>query len=124
MVIGLNSDQLSVMRAQVNLMLPDTAVIKRVTNSSDGAGGFTASWAAVSGGTVLARIDPINSKNEITGDIGREALIVSHQLTLEYDAPILANDRVTINSNTYEVIQLSATHSNNVSIRAMVSMLK
>lgn len=114
--------QLARMRAQVPL--PDTAVISAMTAVADGAGGWAETWAAVSGGTVAARLDPINSRS--TGIVtvpGREGLIVQYQLTTVYDAPLAVNRRVTIGGDVYEIVSLSDAHSWNVSRRALLSRI-
>lgn len=124
MTIGIDATLLAHMRAQVLYLLPDTAVIQSVSNSSDGAGGFSATWAAVSGGTVVCRIDPVTSRENIDVILGRETTTVMHQLTMPHNAPLNENNRVVINGNTYEVIQFTTTHSNNVSVRAIISEVR
>lgn len=114
--------QLARMRAQVPL--PDTAVISSMTAVADGAGGWTETWAAVSGGTVACRLDPVKGGNSgIVTVPGREGLIVQYQLTTEYDAPLAVNRRVTIGGDVYEVVQLSDDHSWRVSRRALLSRI-
>lgn len=114
--------QLARMRAQIPL--PDTAVISAMTAVSDGAGGWTETWATVTGGTVACRLDPIRSSSSgIVTVPGREGLIVQYQLTTEYDAPLAVNRRVTIGGDTYEVVQLADDHSWNVSRRALLSRI-
>lgn len=124
MTIGITAALLTQMRAQVDLLLPDTGVIQSVSNASDGAGGVTPTWSAVSGGTVVCRIDPIKTRDTIDTITGAETTTIMHQLTMTHDAPLNENNRVVINSKTYEVIQLSTTHSNNVSVRAVIAEVR
>jgi hypothetical protein len=122
MVIGISDAQLAAMRAQVALMLPDTAIIERESRVSDGAGGWTPSWASPTGGTVDCRLDPLRMRDRgaISEALGRPVTPMMWQLTLPYDAPIAAGDRVVIDTRNHYVIQLDDGHSWNVSRRAIV----
>jgi len=120
----LSDDQLAAMRDDVANLLPGTAVISSMTAVTDGAGGWSETWAAVSGGTVLARLDPVRSTGSgIITVPGREGLIVNFQLTTEWDAPLAVNRRVTIDGNVYEIVQLTDDHSWRVSRRALLSRI-
>ena len=120
--LTISDAQLARMRAQVPL--PDTGVIQAMTATPDNAGGWTESWAAVTGGTVLCRLDPITSRSDnIQTAQAREGLRGDWQLTTEYDAPLAVNRRIVINSKTYEVVQMSDVHSWNVSRRALVARI-
>lgn len=113
------------MRAQVAQTLPDTAIIKAVTTVSDGAGGRTPTWAAVTGGTVSCRIDPLGSSAAADAVIASQEAITTHyQLTVPHDAPIAQNNQVEINSDVYEVVSLYEDHSWRVSRRAIVSIIR
>ena len=123
--------QLADMRAQVNLLLPETAVINTLGTAgwtSDGAGGGTVVWSPVTGGTVAARLDPLQisraDMTELQQATGREIMMSLYQLTLPYNAPIEENAQVVIGARTYEVRKLDDVHSWNVSRRAIVMELR
>lgn len=120
--LTISDAQLARMRAQVPL--PDTGVIQAMTATPDNAGGWTETWAAVTGGTVLCRLDPITSRSDAVQTAqAREGLQVDWQATFPYDAPLAVNRRVIINGDTYEVTQLSDDHSWRVSRRALVARI-
>ena len=120
MTYFLSDGQLAKMRADVEKMLPDTAVIQRVTHSSDGAGGFTESWATVSGGTVACRLDPVYARVQISQAGAAESMRYEYYCTLPYDAPILRGDRITVGGTAYEIRELYEMHSWRVSVRTRV----
>lgn len=115
--------QLRRMRADVLRMLPGTCVIQQVTNSADGAGGFTPSTTPVTGGTVACRIDPVARVQQIDTAADREALRVEYRLTVPYDAPLESGMQVVVGGYTYEVRQLVVDHSWNVSKRAIIARI-
>lgn len=121
MSLGLSDAQLTMMRNQVEQLLPDTCIIE--ANSPTASGGYWGddSWSAVSGGTVACRVDPINSaSDEISYNLARETISELYQLTVPYDAPLQAHYRVVISSVAYEMVQIDTGHSWNVSRRAVI----
>lgn len=125
MALGIDSTLLAQMRADVAELLPDQAIIQEVVRTSDSRGGWTESYAAVTGGTVACRIDPLDQRgSEVEQQIGRETLVQRYQLTVPYDAPILPDYQVTISSTTYQVLQLFNEHSWNISKRAIVGTIE
>ncbi|SRR5258706_9369379 len=90
-----------------NGVLPDTCVIQAPTYTSDGAGGQSASYAPVTGGTVLCRRDPHRLGNTLEVIAGAEAVVYDDIFTLPVTAPI-AVDRVIIhNGDTCQIRQIS-----------------
>ncbi len=104
--MGLTGADLVWMREQLAELLPDTAIILRAEDVSDGAGGRTTVWTAA--GTVAARLDPatqsISQQMELLAL--RPALLTSYLLTVPYDADLRAHDRVQVGSTVYTVIGL------------------
>ena len=123
MMYFLGAAELARMRADVAKMMPGTAIIQALTTASDGAGGVTETWAAVTGGTVACRMDPLNVGTQIETAGMAEAVRTEFQLTLPYDAPISAFNRVSVGGVVYEVRQLDAVHSWNVSKRLRVAVV-
>jgi head-tail adaptor len=121
----LPDDELAQFRADILDALPDTGVIQAVTRTSDGAGGWSESWSAVSGGTVACRLDPLKGSTVQAGVIaGQESLTLRYQVTVPYDAPLDADRRLVVNERTYEVVQLSDEHSWRFVRRAIVSEVR
>lgn len=116
-MVGLSDAVLAKMRAQVLLLLPDTATIQAPNQTIDDSG------AVVDGAPteteVSCRLDPIKADNVLEAG-GREALASDYMLTLPHDADVAENYTVVIGSDTYQVIMLHDDHSWRVSRRARV----
>jgi head-tail adaptor len=121
-----DAETLAIMRADVARMLPDTCVIEAISGSvPNGAGGQADTWAAVSGGTVACRVDPLKTRGDkIVIQSLREVTELRYQLTVPYDAPITQACRVVHDTHTYQIIQLDADHSENVSKRAIIAEVR
>jgi hypothetical protein len=107
----LSDAQLARMRADVLRTLPGTAVIQAVTTSPDGAGGFIETWAAVAGGAVPCRVDPINLHSQIERAGGAEAVTIEYTITLPDDAPAAPGNRLVTGGQTYEIRRITDEHS-------------
>ena len=98
----LSSAQITAMRATADLALPDTVVISRRTVASDGAGGWSETWATAA--TVAGRLQPkyqiSGSENVAAGQIQAVAQWVA---TLPAGTDLRAGDRVTVAGRTFEV---------------------
>jgi head-tail adaptor len=122
----LSDAQLTIMRGQVARTLPGTAIIQSVVNASDGMGGWSETWTAVTGGTVSCRIDPLSASMSASNNMlaGAEGFKLAYQLTVPYNAPLSVGNRVNVGGTVYEVRELANTHSWNVSIRAMLARVE
>lgn len=122
----LPADQLAQMRADVEQMLPDVAIISAGTATVDSAGFPVEAYVPVTGGTVACRIDPLRSRALALAErIGRETLTDMYQLTVPYDAPLTEiNLRVETGGRVYNVVQMDSFHSLNVSRRGIVSIVR
>lgn len=80
---------------------PGTAVIQRRSDTSDGMGGYTESWAAI--GTVTARIMPVSptQREFVTGS--QITSVAKWYITVPGTATVRADDRIVIGSRVYEV---------------------
>lgn len=115
----LSAEMLAEMRATVLEMLPDTAVLMTASGSVDNAGAWQPGYSAA--GTVPCRIDPATpGRSEIELFANRKDLKVFYRLTVPYNAGIAAGMRVSISSDDYEILELYAEHSWNVSRRAYI----
>jgi hypothetical protein len=95
----LNDAELTVMRADLYTTLPDVGWIELLSTASDGEGGVTESWSAVSwtpartgvAGTVVPyRLDPLDRRSQIEMAASAEAREIFYYLVTEWDAPISA----------------------------------
>ncbi len=107
MSIGLTDGELHLCRETSDAFLPGTAVIQAKTKTSDGQGGETWAYAARSGGTVDARLAAENTQPRSGEIASRSAAVTSWILTLPSDTTIANTDRVTFDSNTYEVLSIA-----------------
>lgn len=108
----LSADELSLMRADQARTLPDTAIIKEPTYTPDGRGGFDESYAAVAGGTVSCRADPIGSSRIMVERIaGKETMEIEYKVTFTYDVPLDADRRIELASKDYEIVAMNVDHS-------------
>jgi head-tail adaptor len=114
----LTAGQLASMRGYVARMLPDSVGIYTRSETVDSAGNVIPTMTLAS--TVAGRLDPDNSQNEVAMEAGQEYLGKPYILTLPYDASIVKNAQVVINSKTYEVISIHDAHSWRVSVRCKV----
>lgn len=114
----LSATMLAQMRANVLMMLPDEAVIFTVSQTT--SNGYTTN-VQTAAGTVACRIDPVGGQSdELSYNLGRETISELYQLTVPHDAPLAAHNTVEINGNSYEIVQIDAGHSWNVSRRAVI----
>jgi head-tail adaptor len=96
----ITAGQLSFMRSQVLETMPDVGTILTLTNTSDGQGGYTQSWA----GTVPTdcRIDFISGSEQQAG--GGYSPYTKTKLTLPYNTTITPANRFSVLGNTYNVV--------------------
>lgn len=124
--VGLNEGgMLGRMRETATQLLPDTCTIQAPTTVKDGKGGFTQTWAAVSGGTnVACRLDPLPAPVQKDTLGGREAIVNKRQMTFAWDAPVAFERRIVIGGETYEIVDMVEDHSWRTFRRAMVTKVE
>jgi len=105
----LGADELANIRAHLKVTLPDTCTIQYPTWVSDGMGGGTHVWTA-RGTAIKCRLAPKG---------GGQAFITQAQvkegmawvLSLPHDQTVEVEDRVLVDSNTYQVTQVNVDES-------------
>jgi len=119
----LTAAELIAMRAVQVQALPSTAVIHRYTLTSDGMGGFDATWAAV--GTVAARLYPQTTRTMAESAAGGNQVISETRwfVTLPYGTGVTAADRLKIGNRTWEIYQVNNTESWQTAVRCEVYAL-
>lgn len=96
----LSATDLTFLRSQQTSALPDTCTISRKTLTSDGAGGYTESWATV-GSSVACRLAVERTAEMVLADrIVHEGGFV---ITLPYGADVTPKDRIVVGARTFEV---------------------
>lgn len=120
--LGLNSKQLSHMRAAAEALMPDTCQLQTVTRTADGAGGWTESWSVSA--TVACRVDAMISRNRSEAQAAREAKIVYYTLTVPWDTTLELDMRVVHGGVTYEVVEAHGDDSWPVTRRARLAVVK
>lgn len=112
------------MRAGVEARLPDSVEIQAVDNASDGAGGWSSTWTTVTGGAVAGRVDPLTNRDGVALQLAQEQINDMRRLTVPYDAPLEAGERVLYNAEAWEIVSRDDNHSWNVSRRAVIKRAK
>jgi hypothetical protein len=115
--MSLSTLELSMMRHEAEHFMPGTAVIWRPTESSDGQGGITLTYAAV--GTTDCRLSPAS--------MGREQVIAEKltaiapwMITLTQGTTVVESDRIIISgAGTFEVAAVLSARSYEVHRRIL-----
>ena len=76
--------------------------IQEQTETSDGMGGFTLSWASVSGmGSVPAAIWPLSSKEQL--DAMKLESVITNKIRIRYRAGITSKNRMLFGSRIFNI---------------------
>jgi len=79
--------------------------IQESTETSDGMGGFTVTWADISGmESVQASIWPLSAKESL--DSMKLELQITHQIRIRYRDGITAKNRIAFGSRIFNIISL------------------
>jgi len=79
--------------------------IQGETSIPDGMGGFTTTWAAITGmASVPAAIWPLSAKESL--DAMKLELTVTHKIRIRYRSGITAANRILFGSRTFNIISM------------------
>lgn len=121
----LTDSELAQIRADVALLLPQSATIQRRTLTDDGVGGKLAVYADQA--SVACRLAFAGSKDEPTqadaAEAGRIVAQVKYVITLPWDADVQATDRLSIEESIYEMLSPVVDRFNEVSKRILARKL-
>ena len=99
---GLSAAELSQIRSDINSLLPDTCHIMGITNTSDGAGGWTPTAGTVTA-NVPCRMDFVNpGKEQLSGGVNipfKQGII-----SMAYDVTVTTAHQILFSGITYNVI--------------------
>ena len=100
MTNGLTAAELAQMRADLSELFPDTCSIMALSQTSDGAGGFTESWGA-STSNVPCRVDYKAGGESVTA----EAITPYQQavISMGYAVVVTPANRIQVGSNVFSV---------------------
>lgn len=108
------------MRATAELILDQTCKIERPTITNDGQGGWSQTWGTVAG-TVSCRLGIQGGPGDIREAASRAEFSDVLILRVAYDQDLEPTDRVTINTDVYQVEEVTDEHQWMISKRAKVT---
>lgn len=117
----LTTRELSDLRADVLETLISTCTVQRVTTTNN-KGKVSETWTAVET-DIVCRVDPYQRQDSAGVVADQEQGRAWFRLTLPWDADIGDGDRVIYGGETYELVQLHATHSGHIVTRAIIAKL-
>jgi SPP1 family predicted phage head-tail adaptor len=82
-------------------MLREPVTIQRATKVSDGAGGYTETWATLSGAPDRAHVKALSGSERFASD--RVEATTRWRITVRYFAGLRDSDRVVIRSIAYNI---------------------
>lgn len=113
----LTAGEIAAMREEIELTLPDTAIIYTATSAADGQGGHTETWAAA--GTVDCRLSPRTQQQGSEPGYGeRQAAVADWVITLPASTTLTESQRVEVGGTAFEVTRVKAPRSWQLSCRA------
>lgn len=104
--LPISEGELHSFRHTVDTFLAGTAVIQGRTATTGAAGGQIDNWAALTGGTVKARLAPEQFRGGERVLAGRVVEVTNWILTLPAHTPISESNRVVYDSRTYQVVEV------------------
>jgi hypothetical protein len=116
----LSTGELAFMRESIEQLMPDTCDILTVTETPNGQGGITETWATAYSG-VKCRLDMKTGSIPAVG--GAVQQFTSYVLSLPYDTVIADVDRVEIDSVTYAVTSINDGQSWKAVKRVMLEVV-
>lgn len=132
----MSAAELTSMRLEVYRTFPDVGWIDSLSQASDGEGGVTESWSAVSwtpartgvAGTVVPyRLDPLDTRSQIDLAGMAEAKEIHYILVVEWDAPITAGTVtrfIAADGAAYHIRRMAPNNSYRIVKRCFVAEVK
>jgi len=116
----LTDAELAVMRDAVLELLPDTCNILSLTETSDGAGGWSEAWGTASAG-ISCRVDYRSGREVITG--GALMPYQSAVISMPYDVTITPANRVEVGTSIFSVQAVNQAQSWQVVTRVTAELI-
>jgi len=118
----LTSDEMEAMRAVQSAAMPDSCTVKRLTLTSDGAGGQSEGWDTSA--TVSCRLGRLGQSGEERAIAERLAAVTPFVVTVPTGTDIRPEDRIAIGGRTFEVVAVLATGAWETALRVAVTEVK
>ena len=83
-------------------MLREPVTFQRAAKVSDGAGGYTETWATLAGAANRAAVKAVSGRERFTSD--RIEATTRWRITVRYFAGLLESDRVVIRTRQYRIM--------------------
>ena len=113
----LTAGELALLRRDVEAPLPDTCVVNRVSQVSNGAGGWTDESVVTA--TVACRVSPVGQREaQIAQAMDATA---DHVVTLPADTDVKQNDTITVDGKTLSVTGIRERVSEGIVLRVFVT---
>lgn len=119
MSTAITAADLACVRSTLEDTLTESATIRRLTDTADGAGGQSRTYADVA--TVPARIAPVTGREAITG--ARLTSINQYKITMPAGTDIQESDRVVIGAHTFEAVAV-LIRTNEISRRVLAAKVE
>ncbi len=99
----LSSFELGALRDVQALTMPEVVIVKRSTQTGDGAGGFAEAWATIA--TTMGRIAPGGSRDVqlLAGRLNDKA---AWRITILCGTDVAEADRLEVGSRSFEIVQV------------------
>lgn len=81
------------------------------TRAADGQGGYTESWATITGGNVWASIEPASSRELFMAQQLQH--VVTHKVTIRYVAGVTTAHQIVFGSRVFNIQSVLNTDENN-----------
>lgn len=99
----LSSAELAAVRNVQASTMRDVAIVKRVTQTADGAGGFTEAWATAY--TTVCRIAPAGNRDlqTLASRLNDKA---AWRITVPQSTDVTEADRIEVGARSFEILQV------------------
>ncbi len=87
-----------------NGLLRHRVALQSVTETSDGAGGFTETWAEIADGRRWASVEPLNGREYFEAQ--RVGSDVTHKVTMRYEKRVTPSHRISHDGRTLEIVSV------------------
>lgn len=99
------------------VLMPDVCNILEVTYTADGQGGHTQAWGTATYG-IACRIDPLKASEILAG--GKIDAYNGYVVTLPHGTTVTAENRVEIDTQSYNILSVDAGKSWSACVRLQV----
>tara|TARA_R110000824_G_scaffold68237_7_gene176636 strand:+ start:818 stop:1189 length:372 start_codon:yes stop_codon:yes gene_type:complete len=121
--VTLSTGDLERMRNGLESLLPDTCTIQSVTQTGDGLGGQTSSWANTAT-NVECRLDQVDQRARNAEDGDQQVAVADWFVTLHHDQAITLAQRIVTATLTLHPIRMNTDRSWKAGTRVMCRLVE